>query len=316
MEVKLMRMDLRNTLFVTLIALITLRHWEAFGSQMQGMAESQGLIAELLISDRDVLPLQSVGVLLIVRNEGSRTITTQKTQWWPFLYLNDASSSDTKWNQYTPAREPLPSPPPPTSLILNPGEQKVWKLHLDYNALQRDTHVFAIPGRYRIKGRIGYLESAFTHVLVRKPEGVDAEAYKTLNKGELHKYFSWHTIEKYAYNQDAARDLEEFTTKHNTSSYADLAKLGLAYMWLKGVQGKRDIKQAASLLQEVARTADEDMTAQAYYYLGKVAEERGEFMDAQQYYSRALSLKINPYFKYLTEKAQVQVKQRLSQPRR
>jgi hypothetical protein len=309
MEFPVMRVNMKNNLYVAVIVLIALGPWQTLNGQTQDVAEVQGVIADLLVSDRTVLPFQSVGVVLVVRNEESRAITTRKAQWWPFLYLSGTSSEEAKWKQYVPMREPLGSPPPLAVLSLSPGGEKVWKLHLDYNALQQDSHVFAIPGQQWIKGQVGYLESSPIKVDIQRPQGVDAEAYSALTQSDLHKYLSWHTANKFPYDHTSVQKLEEFIARYNGSQYAKLAKFGLAAMWVQGVEGKTDLTRAASLLHEIATSSDETLAARAYFFLGQLTEQQGDRIDAEHYYDKALRFKIDPYFNYLAKEAQIRIEQ-------
>jgi hypothetical protein len=294
---------------------------------------------EVRVGNHTPLPFESIGVLVIVSNPSDQGLS-EFGSWDPFLFSAQATSP-INWKQYTPEAEPMILPSLPSTLTLSPGESRVWVRHLDYES--GGEHVFKDPGAKLIRAAIGgfhvkptqlhltYKElidrlksvrigdeiySEPVQIMVKSPEGPDRDAYEFLRSSNLHRYFSEHTVWKYRYTQETAQQLETFISRFHGSRYAHLARLGLALMWVQGIEGKKDSERAVSLLQQVARSADETLTAQAHYYLGKAAEEQGNLEDAQTYYSRALSLKRDPYFQHLAEQAKVRIEQRLSMPNR
>jgi hypothetical protein len=47
-----------------------------------------------------------------------------------------------------------------------------------------------------------------------------------------------------------------------------------------------------------------------------MAEERGELIEAQQYYNQALTMKADPYVEFVVKEAQAKLEPRLARPRR
>jgi tetratricopeptide (TPR) repeat protein len=170
------------------------------------------------------------------------------------------------------------------------------------------------PGTKLLRAQIGEIFSEPIQIRVKNPEGIDKEAYEFLKGGDLHRCFSERTVKKYShtFTQDTARRLEGFITRFAGSRYAQLARLGLGLMWMEGIEGEKDLERAESLLQNVASRADGDLAARAYYYLGRITEDQGRMIDADQHYGEALSLKIDPYFRHQAEQARKEIEKRLS----
>lgn len=296
--------------------------------------KAKNFMRELRVSNQTPLPFESIGVLVIVSNPSDRALS-EFGSWDPLLFWAEQTISPLSWKQYTPDAEPQILPSPPNTLTLGPGQSRIWVRHLDYQWTA--THVLKEPRPKLLRAAIGgiYLEPTQIHrpykelldklksvkigdeiysqsiqIMVKNPDGIDRDAYEFLKSSELHKYFSEHTISKYQYTRETIQQLEAFINRFQDSRYAYLARLGLALIWVQGINGKKDPQQAASLLQQVARSSDQVLAPQANYYLGKIAKSQGDIANAQRYYTRALSLNIDPYFKYLTEEAQVQVEQR------
>jgi tetratricopeptide (TPR) repeat protein len=309
---------------------------------LTGLAQNpqQRIRCVLEPSSTEILPFEPLYLTISLVNEASEELDAEVVP-HALARIGILDDRQIKWGDPFAERAPSGPPLPPRRIKLSPNERLTLfrPIHTDTPTPQRA--FIQAPGTFYVQGILlganQRFESEPVKVRILEPQGSDAAAYKYLRtKGMgfgavtlppalrksheqsgnalptygLHEIFFFENIFGWDYGQEAIDELLKFADEFPKSRYAQYARLGAGLIRLYTHSDQRDLEKAASLFQEVARTSDEDMTAQAYYYLGKVAEERGEFMDAQQYYSRALSLKINPYFKYLTEKAQVQVKQR------
>jgi tetratricopeptide (TPR) repeat protein len=265
----------------------------------------------LEVSNQSPLPFESIGVLALVSNESGERVTEVRS-WDTFMYWSDRTEPPLGWTQYVPDHEPMVAPATPKPLTLNPGESRAWARHLDYQSGRG--HVLKSPGLNLLRAQIGEVDSEPIQIRIKEPQGIDREAYEFLKGSNLHRCFSERTVRKYlnTFTQDTARQLEEFSTRFAGSRYAQLARLGLALMWMEGVEGKKDLEQAVSLLQSVTSRANDDLAARAYYYLGRIAEEQGGMIDADHHYVQALSLKIDPYFRHQAEQARKEIEKRLS----
>jgi tetratricopeptide (TPR) repeat protein len=269
-----------------------------------------------------VLPFESIEFVFTVRNETERVKKRVAGSWSPSVFypverdwFNDPQGIEAdgiKWKGYKPDLEAFEQPPFSIPSFA-PGEVRTWVKVLEY---EKQEHKLARPGRYVFKGAIVRgLESNKVEIIVKEPNEVDKAAYEYLQQQPLHYFFHEQTIAKYSYGQATVEAMERFITRFQASQYAEIAKLGLALMWKRGVEGKKDLEQARSLLQEVVKSSDEARAARAYYYLGQLAEEQGELMDAHQYYGYALSLKVDPYIEYVAKEAQTKLEPRLSPPK-
>jgi hypothetical protein len=225
---------------------------------------------------------------------------------------NEAESIEAdgiRWHDYIPEPHGFMTP---GSNILSflPGETRIWIHVLGY---EKGGHKLARPGQYRFRGALDNVLSSEVIIVVQEPNGIDKAAYEYLQRYPLHYYFSEWT--RPGHDQAAVEEMQRFISRFQGSQYAEMAQLGLALMWMKGVEGKKDLEQARSLLQEVVKSSDKARAARAYYYLGQLAEEQGELMDAHQYYSYALSLKVDPYIEYVAKEAQAKIEPRLSPPK-
>jgi hypothetical protein len=265
-----------------------------------------------------VLPFETLEFVFTLCNETGQTKRVEGG-FEPFILcpVNRETVDDTetladgmRWDVYGPDNTLL-MPPVFASKSFAPGEAITRVKVLGY---EKGKHKLARPGRHLFKGQIDRLISNTVEIVVEEPEGIDKAAHEYLQQYSLHYYL--HAIGGLAPDQATVEKIEMFISRFRGSQYAEMAKLGLALRWVRGVEGKKDLEQARSLLQEVAKSSDEARAARAYYYLGQLAEEQGQLMDAHQYYSRAVSLKVDPYIEYVTKEAQAKIEPRLSPPPR
>ena len=121
-----------------------------------------------------------------------------------------------------------------------------------------------------------------TKITVRMPEGIDARAYEFSQTSGLHHFFGEYTIHKYKYDQKTVQDLEKFIADFDGSEYSYLARMGLAFMWLRGVEGTQDQARAIELLTQVADKAGDPLSSAAEYHLGKIRFAGGTSMLERQ----------------------------------
>ena len=135
------------------------------------------------------------------------------------------------------------------------------------------------------------------------PEGIDARAYEFLRTSDIHHFFGEYTIHKYKYDQKTVQDMEKFIADFDGSEYSHLARMGLAFMWLRGVEGKQDQARAIELLTQVADQAGGPLSSAAEYYLGTILERQKETVEANYHFQRVLTGTPPMYFKYLAQDA-------------
>lgn len=271
-------------------------------------SEANGIRCTISVSKQNILPYESIGVLIRLQNETGEP-KRPVAAWTARLAIGVIAPEGVTWRGYIPDREPLPSPPIASAILLGPGESKTWMAHLDYE-YPGGRHVFARPGGYQIKGRLGYkvkgrqggyFDCEAMAITVQQPQGIDAVAYEFLNKSDLPKFFSDHTVRKYPYDLRTIQSLEEIIVNFQGSRYSDLARLGVALMWMHVDGGRGDLARARALLTDLSKTAEPYMATQTYYYLGLVAKKLGEVDTPRQYYRIIVEGKSDPYFRYLAE---------------
>jgi hypothetical protein len=303
-----------------IIALPALIAILAIPSTAQRSSEGKtGLSCTMIPVKTEVLPFETIEFMFTVRNETDTPNRVNLTFDPWILYPARKSKVDggqgsneggIGWKAYRGDTEwtcQLFS----QKFSLAPGEVRTTFELLEY---EKHEHKLAFPGRYLFKGRVdGWLACNEVQITVRGLEGVDERAYEYLQQHPLHFFFHSQTMVRY--DKVTVEMMKQFIARFQGSQYAEMAQLGLALMWMKGVEGKKDLEQARSLLQEVVKSSDEARAARAYYYLGQLAEEQGELMDAHQYYSYALSLKVDPYIEYVAKEAQTKLEPRLSPPK-
>jgi len=274
-------------------------------------AGNQGIHTTLVASRQSILPFESVSVMLLLVNEtpeDKRVVTA----WCSFLSIGKITANGTNWRGYRADNEPFLKPCVPTPKSLAPNESKDVLAHIDYEGTS-GAHVFTNPGKYLLKG--GTTDGAFVsdeiQITVRTPEGADAKAYEFLRTSYLHHFFGEYTVLKYRYDAKSVQDMEKFITDFDGSEYSYLARMGLAFMWVKGVDGKQDQSRAVELLTQVAERAGDPLASSAEYHLGRITysggasmlERQKKIVEANYYFQRVINGRPSPYFKYLAEEA-------------
>jgi hypothetical protein len=286
---------------------------------------SQGKLDEIkalgftvMPSKTSVLPFETLELVFTLRNETDRVRHVEADLRPLIFYIasrDELDNSETleadglRWHVCETGSWLLISPSS-HAVTLGPGESLTRFKVLAY---EKGEHKLPRPGRYLFKGMMDKLISKTVEIVVLEPQGVDMAAYEYLQRYPLHHYFSNWT--RPSRDQVVVEEMEQFIARFRGSQYAEMAQLGLALMWMKGVDGKRDLERARSLLREAVKSSDEARAARAYYYLGQLAEEQGELIDAHQYYTGALSLKVDPYIEYVAKEAQAKIEPRLSPPK-
>ena len=274
-------------------------------------AGNDGMTVTLAVSRQSVLPYEPLSLMLLLRNDA----TEQKrltVAWCSHLTIGEARGAGIQWRGYQGDNEPLPKPCLATAKNLAPNESKKLLTHIDYEA-SSGQHVFAEPGKYFLKGGTtdGRFVSDEVQIIVRRPEGVDAKAYQFLRTSDLHHFFGEYTIHKYQYDDKTVQELEKFITDFDGSEYSYLARMGLAFMCLRGVEGKQDQARAIELLTQVAERAGAPLSSAAEYHLGKIEYSGGTSMlerekkvvEGNFHFQRVLDGNPSPYFRYLAQDA-------------
>jgi tetratricopeptide (TPR) repeat protein len=293
--------------------IVVLMLWVPSTGSILLIGQSHSTVEELTMrvhmSDTTVLPLEPLWIRIIISNDTHKTIK-HTTSWQIFRWIDEEKS----WKPYHPEYEPYQEPIQPYEIAFQPGESKSWLTYFDYMQ-GSGRHVFSQPGTQQIRVAVGDLTAQPITITVVKPDGEDFKAYKFLEGTKLAAYFNEASLKRYGYTQETLRDLLEVARMFPMSKYAFYAKIGAALVGLRSVQGKVSPERSVKLLREVAQNSDESLASRAYYYLGKASEEQGDLMDAHQYYSRALSLKADPYIEFVAKEAQTNLEPRLSPPK-
>jgi len=280
------------------------------GHSHQQDAGRKGIRTTIVVSRQNILPYESLSVMVVLRNEapGEQAV---KASWCSFLNIGEITPNGKKWRDYLAYDEPAAQPCVSTEKTLAPGESKMLRAHIDYEA--SGEHVFARPGDYLLRG--GTTDGSFVSdelkISVRTPTGVDAKAYAFLRNSNLHHFFGEYSINKYKYDQKTLDELEKFISDFDGSEYSYLARTGLAFMWLKGVEGKQDQAKAVELLTQVAERAGDPLASAAEYHLGRITysggrsmvERQQKIVEANYHFQRVLNGTPSLYFKYLAEQA-------------
>lgn len=273
-------------------------------SQNEG-ARNKGIRTTIVVSRQNILPYESLSVMLLVSNE-SREDKRIVAPWCSFLNIGETSTAGTKWRSYRADNEPFQKPCVPSATNLAPKESKILRTHIDYEA-PSGQHVFVHPGEYLLKGGTtdnGGFMSDEIKITVRVPEGIDGKAYEFLRTTDIHHFFGEYTINKYDYDQKTVEDLEKFISDFDGSEYSYLARMGLAFMWLRGVEGKQDKSKAIDLLSQIANHASDSLSSAAEYHLGRIFYNSDhKVSQANYHFQRVLAGTPSTYFRYLAEEA-------------
>lgn len=300
---------LRKRVFVAAVGLLFFAFLANSRSRQQE-AGSKGIQTTIVASRQSVLPYEPLSVLLLLRNdtaEDKRVVAS----WRSFLAIGEVTPDGIKWRDYLADNEPMPRPPLPSAKNLAPGKVEKQRAHIDYEAPSGE-HVFANPGRYLLKGVAsqgpasdgGRFMSDEIEITVRTPQGVDAKAYEFLRKSYLHHFFGEYTVHKYQYDHKTVDDMERFIADFDGSEYSNIARMGLAFMWLRGVEGRQDRARAVDLLTQVADRAGYPLSSAAEYHLGVIlSDPQSKAAQADSHFRKVLSGTPSPYFRYLAEEA-------------
>lgn len=261
---------------------------------------SREISTRLVVSNEHPLPFEPLEVRISLRNE---TAEPQRVvaAWHGSIEVAEVTGEKVVWHRYVAHNEPVASPPLPKEKLFAAGEVRDLYWRVDYEA-PSGRHVFARPGRYRLRAAASYdtrFVSNEVEVVVREPGGSDARAYESLKSGNVHRYFGEGGVAKYPRTRRHALALEQFVKSFDGSEYADLARVGLALMWMKGVDGKTDEAKAADLLTRAARTAKDPSAARAYYHLGMLRLRQGDEARAREAFRAASKARPDGYYGFL-----------------
>lgn len=266
--------------------------------------EAQGVRTTMVVSRESVLPYTSVSVLLVLRNETAQPKRIVAS-WRSFMSVGEITPQGVEWRSYHGDNEPFVKPPAPSAKNFAPGETEKLFAHIDYEA-PSGKPVFERPGRYLLKGSAsddGRFVSDEVEIIVRRPTGIDAKAYEFLQTNNIHHFFSEFTTHKYEYDRKTVQAIEKFITDFDGSEYSHLARIGLAFLWLRGVEGKKDEPRAVELLTQVAEQAGAPLSSEAEYHLGSILARRGDTARANHHFQKVMTRMPPPYFRYLAEQA-------------
>jgi len=288
-------------------------------------AAAASLKCRIEVSRFSILPYESLGVLVTVTNDSLDKIVATNS-WGPGLRVAPETKADVTWIEYHGDLEPLIRPTPAEPREFAAGDRMVYTIWLYY---QGGRHVFAAPGNYQLSASVGGIQSAPVTITVQQPTGFDSGAFEFLRDSDKHflpRYFSEWTVDRfhlsdvgkitaagqrlardpnypYAYDSAVPAALESFVSGYDGSRYADLARLGLAAIWMRGVEGKPDLAKAKKLLTQLAARTGQPVAYEANYSLGKLNELSNDSLLAARYYDRALTLGADAVFRSLVERS-------------
>jgi hypothetical protein len=184
--------------------------------------------------------------------------------------------------------------------VFEPGTVLSYPVWFDVDRGGR--HVFPKPGVYQVRASISQVESAPVQITVRQPDGANAAAYDKLRSTGLAKDLSEGTVRAAAFNAKTIASLEKFVSEFPASYYADLARLRLAQMWIRGGGHTVALDKAKGLLVGLAGKA-QPIAYRANYDLARIAQLEGKDAEATKLYKKILAASPDPYYHYLTEQA-------------
>ena len=254
-----------------------------------------GLRMRIEPSKTEVLPFEPTWATVYLENESLQPESLTDS-FQLFRFVRPVSG---EWRIYYPDNFPNIKPPPPRTLVFQPGEVKTWITYFEFDARAQGEHVFAKPGTVQLKVSLGQIESPAVTITVISPLGEDALAYESLKQSNLARYFADETLKRYPFDIQTVAEVEEFIQKFPGSKYREYAQLGLALMWIQGVEGVVDLTKANSLLTDLSTGAGENMAARARYYLAIIAQEEGQSTVAEQIYRSIIEEVSDPYLEHL-----------------
>ncbi len=255
------------------------------------------------LSDTKILPFESVSLLIETRNETSQ-FQEITAQWVILLYTGKVESKEIKWKKYNfyEGGTILEDDPPFSSKrVFNPDSVKIEGVFtIDLN--ETGQHIFAVPGKYAVSASYG-ITSDPEYIDVISPTGADANAYDYILKHRLYKFLSENNMTKIHYDRKTEKELAKFAKRFGSSKYAQLAKISIALMNLKGIEGKSDLPKAIEILDKLENDSKEPLRSRAEYYKGIAFYKSGEFEAAKKHFKNVFEKTSDPYLKYISEKA-------------
>lgn len=296
----------RNFQHYLLVALIALGLNAQANGQRTTVPNRNGIRTEIVVSDVTVLPFEPVSVLLLLRNDSKETSKLVASR-YSIVEVGEATPQGPRWKVYEKFYDRFGAgpPSPPFEMALPPDYLSDFFFELNFHGSTGE-HVFARPGSYKVKGSLGNADSLVSDavdITVEQPVGVDAKGYQFLKTSPVRKVLSENQITYFPYTTRTTEASEKFIAAFGNSKYGNLARIGLALMWLKGVGDKQDLSKTTALLTHVTEKAQEPLVSRAYYYLGVAALAQQQEAKASEYFRKSLQGKPDRFFKYLGERA-------------
>ena len=161
-----------------------------------------------------------------------------------------------------------------------------------------------------VRCAIGDVRSEPIVITVMKPEGLNAEAAKALNKAGLAEFFSGNTFNTTQVTEEKMQRLREFVDRFHDSLYADYATLGLGLIQLKGVEDegwagkpkyKPDLATAETYFAALSQSQGSVVKDRATYYLAVCRAKLGEMQAASAILNALKNQTADPVLRFKVE---------------
>ncbi|MFN0140546.1 MAG: tetratricopeptide repeat protein [Pyrinomonadaceae bacterium] len=257
----------------------------------------------LTISETRILPFEAVSFLLELRNESSEI---HKITGIPLTLIEYRKVGAGKINwiiyeKYSYGISTISDPPlQPTTMFFAPNsvyERGIHTIDIDETGRQ----VFSSPGKYAIRATDGIVSKPIS-ITVNKPIGADAAAYKFIRRHGLYRFLNEDGLTVFSFNRNAKRQFNRLIASYPHSRYAQLSRIAVSLMLIKGFVGKPDAAEAKRILRKVEMSGDGGLSARAKYYKGVACYRLGELEAAKKLFQEVGEQNANPYLKYLSKR--------------
>lgn len=257
----------------------------------------------LTISETSILPFEAVSFLLELRNESAEL---HKITGIPltFIEYRKVGAGKINWivyEKYSHGISTISDPPlQPTTMFFAPNSVYERGIHtIDIGETGRQ--VFSSPGKYAIRASYGIVGKP-VNITVNKPVGANAAAYEFIRRHGLYRFLNEDGLTVFSFNRNAKRRFDRLIARYPHSRYAQLSRIAVSLMLIKGFLGKPDVAEAKRILRKVEMSGDGGVSARAKYYKGVACYRLGELEAAKKLFQEVGEQNANPYLKYLSKR--------------
>ena len=257
--------------------------------------------AIISVSNAEIFPFEPVSFVLELKNDTPeyKEITAQ---WVGGISIRKPGSGKDDWMKYQKYRSDgiiNSSVPFSSKRIFAPDSVTLeWLYVIDLDQNQKP--VFDSSGQYAIEVFYGIAGEPL-NIKVLDLTGKDALAYKYISKNKLYKFFSEDGINSFSYSASDREKLEKVIKDYPDSKYANLSKISLGLMMIKGVDGKTDFKNAENILENAVQTSDKVLSLRADYYRAVALYKLNDNEGAKAVFQEIALQNEDKYFQYYSE---------------